>query len=103
VRITSLPGAGTLTNDGTPLSAGDMVSATDIAAGELVFTPAANATGTPYASFTFQVRDDGGTANGGIDLDQSPNTITIDVTPAVNSAPITGDLEVVLRVGGQNQ
>ena len=31
--------------------------------------------------FTFQVQDDGGTANGGVDLDQSPNTITVNVDP----------------------
>ena len=43
-------------------------------------------TAAGYASFTFQVQDDGGTANGGVDLDQSPNTMTINVT-AVNDAP----------------
>ena len=37
-----------------------------------VFTPAANANGTGYASFTFQVQDDGGTANGGVEHDQTP-------------------------------
>ena len=47
----------------------------------------------PYATFTFQVRDNGGTANGGVDLDQSPNTITIDVTP-VNDAPTGTDKTV---------
>src|SRR5213078_5397123 len=31
-------------------------------------------------------QDDGGTANGGVNLDQSPNTLTIDVT-SVNDAP----------------
>jgi hypothetical protein len=36
--------------------------------------------------FTFQVQDNGGTASGGIDLDASPNTLTIDVA-AVNDAP----------------
>ena len=41
----------------------DVVPVSDL--GDLVFTPAANANGTAYASFTFQVRDDGGTANGG--------------------------------------
>ena len=50
------------------------------------FTPAANANGAGYASFTFQVQDDGGTANGGVDLDQSANTMTINVTP-VDDAP----------------
>ena len=38
-------------------------------------TPAANANGAGYASFTFQVRDDGGTANGGVDLDTSERAI----------------------------
>ncbi len=86
VRITTLPAAGTLLNNGNPVAVGDFVSAADIAAGHLVFVPAANASGAGYASFTFQVRDNGGTANGGVDTDQSPNTMTINVT-AVNDAP----------------
>ncbi|MEW6303259.1 MAG: MBG domain-containing protein [Verrucomicrobiota bacterium] len=53
----------------------------------LVFTPTANGFGTPYASFTFQVQDDGGTANGGVDLDPTPRTMTINVTP-LNRAPV---------------
>src|SRR5436305_1961672 len=42
--------------------------------------------GIKEASFTFQVQDDGGTSNGGVDLDQSPNTLTVNVT-SVNDAP----------------
>src|SRR5207249_3494615 len=42
------------------------------------------------ASFTFQVEDNGGTANGGVDTDQSANTLTIDVT-SVNDAPQGAD------------
>ena len=53
---------------------------------ELVFTPAADAHGLGYASFDFQVRDDGGTTNGGVDVDPSANAITFDVT-SVNDAP----------------
>jgi cytochrome oxidase Cu insertion factor (SCO1/SenC/PrrC family) len=89
VKMTTVPGAGTgtFTNNGVTVNAGDSVLATDIAAGHLVFTPALNASGSPEASFTFQVRDNGGTANGGVDLDQSPNTLTINVT-AVNDAPV---------------
>ena len=68
------------------MTAGQFVSAADINAGKLMFTPAANANGTAYATFTFQVQDNGGTANGGVDLDQSANTITINVT-SVNDAP----------------
>ncbi|MFM8332053.1 MAG: calcium-binding protein, partial [Candidatus Methylumidiphilus sp.] len=41
---------------------------------------------------TFQVKDNGGTANGGVDLDQSPNTLTFNVT-AVNDAP-TGSVAI---------
>src|SRR5207302_9046126 len=39
-----------------------------------------------YTSLTFQVQDDGGTANGGQDTDQSANTLTINVN-AVNDPP----------------
>ena len=68
------------------MTAGQYVSAADIASGLLVFHPAANGNGTPYTSFTFQVQDNGGTANGGTDLDASPNTLTFNVT-AVNDTP----------------
>src|SRR5262249_45812333 len=50
------------------------------------FTPAANSNGSPYAAFTFQVQDNGGITNGGVDLDPTPNTMTVNVTP-VNDAP----------------
>ena len=86
VTITTLPSAGSLTLNGVAVTAGQIVSAADIGAGLLRFTPAANAYGTGYASFTFQVQDNGGTAHGGVDLDSAPNTITINVTP-VNDAP----------------
>ena len=59
---------------------------TSIASAQLMFTPAPNATGTPQTTFTFQVEDDGGTANGGVNLDPSPKTLTINVTP-VNDPP----------------
>src|SRR3712207_4393605 len=86
VKITTLPAAGTLTLSGSAITAGQFISAADITAGNLVFTPAVNANGASYASFTFQVQDDGGTANGGVNLDQSANTITVNVT-SVNDAP----------------
>src|SRR5207249_2421517 len=86
VKITTLPIAGSLTDNGVAVTTGQSISVADINAGLLKFTPAANANGTGYASFTFQVQDDGGTANGGVDLDQSPNTMTINVT-GVNDAP----------------
>ncbi len=88
VKITTLPSAGTLAVTGAgALSAGSFVTVADIAAGKLAFTPGANASGTNYASFTFQVQDDGGTANGGVDLDALPNTLRFNVK-AVNDAPV---------------
>ena len=98
MKITTLPGAGSLTNNGVLVNAGDFITAADIAGGKLVFTPVANANGAGYASFTFQVQDDGGTANGGVDLDQSANTMSIDVT-AVNDAP-GGHQQHVDHAGG---
>ncbi len=87
VEITTVPGAGTLTDNGVAVTAGQFVTASDISGGKLVFTPAANANGAGYASFTFQVEDDGGTANGGSNLDATPRTMTVNVT-SVNDAPI---------------
>jgi len=91
VEITTLPGAGMLTDHGVAVTAGQFVSAADIAGGLLVFTPAPNANGSNYAHFTFQVQDDGGTVNGGIDTDPSPNTLTVNVTP-VNDAPVLANV-----------
>jgi VCBS repeat-containing protein len=82
VKITTLPTAGTLTNNGLALAAGQAIVLADLTAGKLKFTPASQASGTSYASFTFQVQDNGGTANGGVDLDPTPNTITVDVATA---------------------
>ena len=39
------------------------------------------------------MQDDGGTANGGVDLDPTPNTITVNVT-SVNDAPAGTDKTV---------
>ena len=38
------------------------------------------------ASFDFQLQDDGGTTTGGVDMDPTPRTMTVNVT-AVNDAP----------------
>ncbi|MEZ0262669.1 MAG: cadherin-like domain-containing protein, partial [Alphaproteobacteria bacterium] len=86
VVITTLPVNGALTLNGVAVTAGQSITAANITSGQLRFAPAANANGAAYANFTFQVRDGGGTANGGVDLDASPNTMTIDVT-SVNDAP----------------
>ena len=79
VRIVTLPASdkGTLALSGTPVTANQVVAATNI--GTLTYTPPANANGTGYASFTFKVSD--GTAESA-----AAYTMTITVT-AVNDAP----------------
>jgi len=84
VRIESLPAAGALTLSGAPVNANDVIAAGDIVAGNLVFTPALNGTGAPYATFGFSVRDAGGL------FAIAPATITLNVTPA-NDPPAAND------------
>ena len=92
VVFTTLPANGAIVvvdEDGAvvqTLTAGQSVTAAQIADGLVQYRPDANENGEDFDSFTFQVRDNGGTAGGGINLDQTPNTFTFDVT-AVNDAP----------------
>src|SRR5438046_1987140 len=79
VKIATTPAAGSLTDNGSPVTAGASVSAPDTAVGSVWITDACTSHRSPYTTFTFQVRDDGGTANGGVDLDPSANTMTVDV------------------------
>lgn len=100
VKITTLPNAGSLKLNGVAVTVGQMVAVTDINASNLKFTPAVNASGTNYANFTFQVQDDGGTANGGIDLDPMPNTFTFNVTANKANQTITFGAAPTIIVGG---
>jgi large repetitive protein len=77
-----------------------LVSVANINSGLLVFTPAANSSGSNYANFTFQVQDDGGTANGGVNLDPVANTLTFNVT-GVNDAPSIAISSVSYNVNEQ--
>ncbi|HYI40640.1 MAG TPA: Ig-like domain-containing protein, partial [Allosphingosinicella sp.] len=86
VRITTLPAVGTLKLNGVAIGAGDTITLAQLTAGEFTYeAPAAAANTSP--TFTFQVQDDGGNANGGVEYDQSPNTFTLNVAPA-NVAPV---------------
>ena len=85
VIITTLPVTGNLTLSGTAVTAEQEVTAAQLSAGQLVYTPVAD--GDQDTSFTFQVRDNGGTVGGGTDTDQSPNTLTLDITPVLD-APV---------------
>ena len=87
VKIATLPGLGTLVDNGVAVMAGQFIPVLDIGAGNLKYTAVANSNGANYTSFTFQVQDNGGTANGGIDTDPTPRTMTVNVA-SVNDAPI---------------
>ncbi|WP_230971554.1 cadherin domain-containing protein [Nitrogeniibacter aestuarii] len=87
VWIDTLPDQGFLLWNGATFAAGNWVDAGDIDAGQLSYRPPPDANGTPLATFTFRVQDDGGTVGGGIDTDAVANTITLQVN-AVNDAPL---------------
>ncbi len=97
IRIERHPDAGTLTLGGIGFAAGTQISVAQISAGELIFTPVADAYGPAYTSFDFKVSD--GTS-------ESPLAarMTIDVTPvndvATGRPQIVGSMQVgqVLRV-----
>ncbi|MGB5326152.1 MAG: VCBS domain-containing protein, partial [Pseudomonadales bacterium] len=74
VRITALASAGDLQLAGTSVALNQVITRTDIDAGQLAFVPAPSGSGVGYASFAFSVND--GALNS-----TASNTIDIDVTP----------------------
>lgn len=96
VRIVSAPLAGTLSHNGSTVTAFDIVPVADINAGLLDYLPSAHVNGTAADSFQFQVVDAGGTSNGGSDTDSQARTVTFDIT-AINDFPVaTGTLADVM-------
>ena len=83
VKITSLPAAGVLTLSGVAVQAGDTVTSAQITAGELVFTPSGDETGTGYAYFGFQLSD-------GAAYSATTYSVTFDVTE-INDPPTSAD------------
>ena len=93
VTISELPLNGQLILSGSPVTTGQVIPAASV--NSLQFTPAANDNGIGYDSLAFQVQDNGGTLNGGSDLDATENRITIDVLP-VNDAPMGADSNITI-------
>ncbi|HYE85703.1 MAG TPA: VCBS domain-containing protein, partial [Vicinamibacterales bacterium] len=92
VVISTLPASGTLKLSGVDVAAGQFIAAADIP--NLVYAPGANLTGLGLASFRFQVRDTGGTNDGGVDTDPTQRAMLFNVgsrTPAVLSGGSTLD------------
>ena len=90
VKIVTVETAGDLELDGTDVTANQEVTKANLDNGKLIFTPATDANGASYATFTFKVND-------GDDDSASAYTMTIDVdsvpdanTVAVITTPISG-------------
>lgn len=81
VMLTTIPavGRGTLQLSGVDVTAGQYITVADLNAGNLIYTPPLDVYGLDYTQITFQVEDNGGTANGGIILDATPNTLRVHV------------------------
>ena len=86
VRIDTLPTDGTVLLSGVAVTAGQIITAANITAGNLKFRPDANENGSPYTTFTFSVGD-------ASLFVASPSTMTVNVTP-VNDAPTGGNQTV---------
>ena len=87
VKIVTVPALGILALDGTAVLVDAVVTKAQIDGDMLTFTPARDAHGAPYTTFTFKVSD-------GTDDSASAYTMTIDVTDApapVCTAPSFGD------------
>jgi VCBS repeat-containing protein len=95
IQITTISGGGSLTLHGNAVTVGQWVNTGDLSA--LVFTPPANALGQGYASFSYLVRDDGGTDHNGADTSLVARTITLDVVPK-NDAPVISGLSASLAI-----
>jgi VCBS repeat-containing protein len=82
ITITRIPDSGSLTLNGHAVTANQVITAADIAAGKLVYTPGPDG---KDSSFGFEVHDNGGTANGGNDTSGEYNF------DLVSSKVVTGD------------
>lgn len=81
LRVETLPSAGSLALNGVAVSLNTVIAIADINAGHLVFTPALNGNGSPYANFSFKVQDNLGA------FADAANTFTFHVD-AVDDAPV---------------
>lgn len=99
VIITTAPVGGTLYIDsngpgapyGVAVVSGQEIDIATINAGQLVLVPDA---GAPNTTFTFQVRDDGGTALDGQDTDPTANTISTNRPPLANDDAVAATEDV---------
>lgn len=92
----------TASADGTKLAAavsgGQIYTSTPLPAQALTYRPAPDASGIPYAQFTFQVEDDGAF---GLRLDPAPRTFIFEVRP-VNDQPTLNAISDISPLTSEN-
>lgn len=96
VTISTLPPAleGTLKLNGIAVTPGQVIPINQIS--NLTFVPTQNLSGNSLGGFTFQVTDNGGTGNGGLNTDPVPKSFAFDIphvvyTPLAANDSNTGD------------
>jgi hypothetical protein len=100
IVIDSLPQDGELKLGSHLVHAGQEISASDLS--KLNWTPDENEVGTGLGRFTFRVRDDGGTDNGGVDTSQSEYTVTFSVKDTVDIITGTEDDDKLVGTTGKD-
>jgi len=104
VILLGLPALGMLKLGTALVTQGQSITAADIAAGLLTYTPAANGSGTAYTSIDFRVQDDGGVLNNGVDI-SAAKTLTFNVLVDTFIADVTSatlDLKTSSDSGADN-
>ena len=86
----NLIGGGTLQNNGVNVTSGSAVPVSDILLGRLRYTPPADQHASPQITIAFQVQDNGGTDNGGVDTDPTPKTLSINVN-SISDGPTSAN------------
>ncbi|MDB5524279.1 MAG: uncharacterized protein JWM58_2042 [Rhizobium sp.] len=82
VTIAELQGNGGCTLNGIKVAAGQFIAATDLS--HLVWKPTKNSSGDDLGGFLFSVKDNGGTAHGGVDTSAATYRMSFDVVEAVD-------------------
>jgi hypothetical protein len=87
VRIDSLPGTGSLTLNGTPVAAGQIISTSEIENSSLIFIPLPDENGSNYTEFLYSVND-------GEEFSPFPGIMIVNIEPVDDPASFS--------VGSQN-
>lgn len=93
VQISELPSQGNLTLNSNPVNADEIISVAEINNGSLTYKPDENVFGIFADALKFQVIDSGGTANGGSNIDGTPETLTITIVPLNDSPMLTTTID----------